>query len=155
MLCKEKMADLSVSCVGWEKVTCITELDRLTSTCLQAVGMVMKIWLDKAMLMANRGVHSSHFWSHFWFHFSEKWDEKWSQKWGEKWLKNIHFSKMDIVSVFDTFPFFIHFSSSVFQVAKECFGIVRPFCCCPIWQSSHFVHHPHDRTSKKIKIKNF
>ena len=31
---------------------------------------------------------------------------------------------MDIVSVFDTFPFFIHFSSSVFQVAKECFGIV-------------------------------
>ena len=60
-----------------------------------------------------------------------------------------------IVSVFDTFPFFIHFSSSVFQVAKECFGVVCPFCCCPIWQSSHFVHHPHDRTSKKIKIKNF
>jgi len=70
-------------------------------------------------------------------------------------VKNIHFSKMDIVSVFDTFPFFFHFSSSVFQVAEECFGIVCPFCCCPIWQSSHFVHHPHDRTSKKIKIKNF
>jgi len=52
-------------------------------------------------------------------------------------------------------PFFIDFSSSVFQVAEECFGIVRPLCCCPIWQSSHFVHHPHDRTSKKIKIKNF
>jgi len=98
-----------------------------------------------------RGVHSSHFLSHFWFHFSEKW----SQKWGEKQLKNIHFSKMDIMSVFDTFPFFIHFLSSVFQVTEECFTIVCSFCCCPIWQSSHFVHHPHDRTSKKIKIKNF
>jgi len=38
---------------------------------------------------------------------------------------------MDIMSVFDTFPFFIHFSSSAFQVAEECFGIVHLFVVAP------------------------
>jgi len=35
------------------------------------------------------------------------------------------------VSVFDMFPFLIHFPSSVFQVAKGHFGVAHPFFVAP------------------------
>jgi hypothetical protein len=70
-------------------------------------------------------------------------------------MKNDHFSKMDSVSVFDMFPFFIHFLSSFFQVAKGCFHIVHPICCCPIWQSPILSTIHTTEQAKKLRQKTF
>jgi len=48
------------------------------------------------------------------------------------------------VSIFHSF--FVFSFSSCRRAFWHC-----SFCCCPIWQSSHSVHHPHKRTSKKLR----
>ena len=65
--------------------------------------------------------------THFWFDYSEKWNEKQTQKQDGKRLENISFSKMVDISVFDVFPFFIHFLCSSCQRALSILFIVTPY----------------------------
>ena len=59
--------------------------------------------------------------------YVEKRDEKQTQKWDGKGLENISFSKMVDISVFDVFPFFIHFLCSSCQRALSILFIVTTY----------------------------